>query len=75
MAAVETLADAKGLTSYSSLQKYINCEHPEWRKMTFTGGLKRAMAKGIIQKVKNSFKIVKKKTSRAKKTVQKVSKR
>ena len=78
MAAVESLADAKGLTSYFSLQRYINCEHPGWRKMTFTGGLKRALAKGIIQKVKNSFKIVQKKTastSRPKKTAPKVSKR
>jgi hypothetical protein len=77
VAAVESLADAKGLTSLASLQKYINSEHPEWKKMTFTGGLKRALAKGRIQKIKNSFRIVQKKagrTPRSKKTAEKGSK-
>jgi len=56
--AIKKCANAKGLSSYISIKKYVQKVNPNWPKMTFKSQLKRSVDKGCVKKIKDSYKVV-----------------
>merc|ERR1712223_1828495 len=56
--AIKDCADSKGLASYILIKKHVLKHHPSWPKMVFKSSLRRAIQKGLVKQIRNSYKVM-----------------
>lgn len=72
--AINSCANEKGMASYILIKKHVQKQNPSWPKMVFKGALRRAVQKGQVKQIRNSYKVISEAPKQSSKSAEKKTK-